>query len=309
MNPGFLIFFALHSVVPAICVALYGARPLWLVSGALFSVAVFWTAQLSASVAMKIVLCVVSGMTMFFTLMLGASYYMQGTGFNAQFFYHLDFNTLPVAVSAYGRAFAPAMLCLLLAVFAPLMFYRWPARRHRSSLAAFLLWLGAVALSYPVQSLMAYRLGAGDPMSGIMPVAPDRLLANKRPLSMEEAEAEQKNIVFIYAEGLEQTYFDQGVFGDLLPNLRELSKSAHRFTNVYQTSGTGWTMAGIVASQCGFPLVVSNHLASNSTIASIDKPFETETCLADARIRKGTWQERVDAVVTRPAIPQRVGAA
>lgn len=91
----------------------------------------------------------------------------------------------------------------------------------------------------------------------------------------------KKNIILIYAESVEALYFDTEVFGNLLPNIRDLSKNAHRFTNMIQVSGTGWTIAGIVASQCGFPVKVSSHLASNSTMASVDKPYPNETCLAD----------------------------
>ena len=91
----------------------------------------------------------------------------------------------------------------------------------------------------------------------------------------------KKNIILIYAESIEALYFDTEIFGDLLPKIRQLSKNAHRFTNVRQVGGTSWTIAGIVASQCGFPLKVSNHLASNSTMASVDKPYPDETCLAD----------------------------
>jgi len=91
----------------------------------------------------------------------------------------------------------------------------------------------------------------------------------------------RKNIILIYAESLEALYFDQELFGDLTPNIRKLSEHAHQFTNLVQVAGTGWTIAGIVASQCGFPLKVSNHLASNSTMASVDKPYPDESCLAD----------------------------
>jgi len=91
----------------------------------------------------------------------------------------------------------------------------------------------------------------------------------------------KKNIILIYAESLEALYFDTEIFGELVPNIRKLSAKAHHFTNLRQVGGTGWTIAGIVASQCGFPLRVSNHLASNSTMASVDKPYPDETCFAD----------------------------
>jgi len=91
----------------------------------------------------------------------------------------------------------------------------------------------------------------------------------------------RKNIILIYAESLEALYFETAIFGDLVPGIRKLSENAHQFTNLVQVGGTGWTIAGIVASQCGFPLKVSNHLASNSTMSSVEKPYPDEICLAD----------------------------
>jgi arylsulfatase A-like enzyme len=107
---------------------------------------------------------------------------------------------------------------------------------------------------------------------------------NPQPETQATAEPKlrlKKNIILIYAESLESLYFDTELFGDLVPNIRKLSAKAHSYTNLVQVGGTGWTIAGIVASQCGFPLKVSNHLASNSTMASVDRPYPDETCLAD----------------------------
>lgn len=233
---------------------------------------------------------------MLLNLMLGASYYMQGTGFNTQYFYHIDTNTLGIAAQAYGGVFFPALLWLLLAFFAPLLFYRQKTQPRSGALLITVLWIGAIATSYPIYSLVNYGFGASDSKSTIMPQMPARVAADHKSYRSEStlnnegetddqplssATLSRKNIILIYAEGLEQLYFDQEVFGDLLPNIRELSTKAHRFTNVFQVPGTAWTIAGIVASQCGFPLVAGSHLSSNSTMASTERPFAAESCFAD----------------------------
>ncbi len=69
----------------------------------------------------------------------------------------------------------------------------------------------------------------------------------------------QKNIVFIYAESLERTYFDDDLFPDLMVNLKELESHATSFTNVVQVPNTGWTVAGMTASLCGVPLFASSQ--------------------------------------------------
>ncbi|KKL11807.1 hypothetical protein LCGC14_2542070, partial [marine sediment metagenome] len=65
---------------------------------------------------------------------------------------------------------------------------------------------------------------------------------------------EKKNLVFIYAESLERTYFDESIFPGLITGLRELESRSTTFTNVRQVNNTTWTIAGLVSSQCGLPL-------------------------------------------------------
>lgn len=76
-------------------------------------------------------------------------------------------------------------------------------------------------------------------------VAPKNITAPKNKL----------NLVLIYVESLEKGYSDAGVMGrDLLADLNDATKTGYRFGSLLQTTGTGWTMAGIVSSQCGIPL-------------------------------------------------------
>ena len=67
-----------------------------------------------------------------------------------------------------------------------------------------------------------------------------------------------RNIVWLYLESLERTYLDESLFPGLMPNLGSLEEESVSFTNVHQIYGTGWTIAGMVASQCGIPLVTPN---------------------------------------------------
>lgn len=62
------------------------------------------------------------------------------------------------------------------------------------------------------------------------------------------------NLVYIYAESLEKTYFDESLFPGLMKNIKELKKKSTEFTDIQQVPGVGWTIAGMTASQCGIPL-------------------------------------------------------
>ena len=65
-----------------------------------------------------------------------------------------------------------------------------------------------------------------------------------------------------------------------------MAAGAQNFTQLQQVAKTEWTIAGIVASQCGFPLVV-NHRLSNTSLASISDPFAGQQCLGDILDERG----------------------
>jgi phosphoglycerol transferase len=72
------------------------------------------------------------------------------------------------------------------------------------------------------------------------------------------------NLVYLYLESFERTYFDETLFPGLLRELRDLERSAISFTNVREVYGTNWTIAGFVASQCGIPLMTPAGFGGNS---------------------------------------------
>lgn len=64
-----------------------------------------------------------------------------------------------------------------------------------------------------------------------------------------------KNLVLIYVESLENTYENDTLFdNNLLQSINPELLNGISFRNQKQLPGTGWTMAGIVATQCGIPL-------------------------------------------------------
>ncbi|CUJ17681.1 sulfatase-like hydrolase/transferase [Cognatishimia activa] len=69
------------------------------------------------------------------------------------------------------------------------------------------------------------------------------------------APEEQKNLVIIYLESLERTYRDIPETKDAFAIFTELENKGLSFTEIGQVAGTEHTIGGIVASQCGVPLV------------------------------------------------------
>jgi len=65
-----------------------------------------------------------------------------------------------------------------------------------------------------------------------------------------------KSLIYLYLESLERTYFNEAIFPGLVPNLKRLEAAGLSFAHVKETPYTNWTIAGMVASQCGVPLLL-----------------------------------------------------
>ncbi|MBU2885418.1 sulfatase-like hydrolase/transferase [Gilvimarinus agarilyticus] len=84
-----------------------------------------------------------------------------------------------------------------------------------------------------------------------------------------------KSFVYLYLESFERIFLDQERFPGLTPNLNRLFSQGVQVGRIYTAPMTGWTMAGMVSSQCGLPL---------STAASVPASVEGSdqlTCLGD----------------------------
>lgn len=95
---------------------------------------------------------------------------------------------------------------------------------------------------------------------------------------------ENKNFVFIYLEGLEETYSNENAFPGLTKNLNKLKEKSTYFTNLEQIDGTDFTIAGIVSSLCGTPLF---SLSPGNTMSGVDKYLPSATCLSDVLKKDG----------------------
>ena len=91
---------------------------------------------------------------------------------------------------------------------------------------------------------------------------------------------EQRNFIFIYMEGLEYGYFNQNKLPDLVPNLTKISEQSTVFSNINHMQGTGSTMTGMTASQCGIPLLTPaiGYAYSSEKIGSF---LPNASCLGD----------------------------
>lgn len=94
-----------------------------------------------------------------------------------------------------------------------------------------------------------------------------------------------KNVVFIYAESLERSYFNEERYPGLMQKLGEIAPFALRFEGLGQAPMTGWTIAGMTASQCGIPLAVSGK--PDNALDRMSRFIPGQTCVGDVLASEG----------------------
>jgi len=105
-----------------------------------------------------------------------------------------------------------------------------------------------------------------------------------------------RNLVTIYLESIENTIRNDEIFGDnLLVDLDEATRDYQWYEGLRQYPGGGWTMAGLVSTQCGIPLkseVLVPGVHPNISGQQVASYLPGATCLGDILDSQGytsTW--------------------
>ncbi|MGO2242480.1 MAG: sulfatase-like hydrolase/transferase [Halomonas sp.] len=93
------------------------------------------------------------------------------------------------------------------------------------------------------------------------------------------------NLLIMYLESLERTYSNE-LFGDVYADLDALGERGAVFEGIRQMDNTGWTMAGMIASQCGVPLMPAG-LIHDSQFEPLSKVAPGVDCLGDVLAKQG----------------------
>lgn len=215
----------------------------------------------------------VLGLFVILNITLYASDYFTGDGINDAVLYTLTNSLTGAGVGKYilpGIGIALA----LVAVFGAL---GWVLRRRRHhphhvgySLLALLLALGSVDASpafRQITELVKSQMRDGDPDFAVYYKEPAKTIPNPK-----------LNLVYIYGESLERTYFDNDAFPNLTPELGALKNEGLDFSHTMQLPGTDYTIAGMVASQCGIPLFAPFEGNASASVSSF---FPQNICLGD----------------------------
>ncbi|OWW20133.1 sulfatase-like hydrolase/transferase [Noviherbaspirillum denitrificans] len=195
-----------------------------------------------------------------------------------QIAYHLSFGvdgltaSDPVFIKRFFRwcVFAP-LLVLALVVYAE----RSRALSRISAVVRPLPWLLLLsALLFWVYEVSLCRYLAAN-------FGPDYFSSHYvSPEKVRLREQHPKNLVLIYVESLETAYGDRKLFGtDMLSPLHRLGGVS--FDRYRQAPGTGWTIAALVATQCGVPLKRVTVYDENTQGEVLDTFLPSATCLSD----------------------------
>ncbi|WP_336660704.1 sulfatase-like hydrolase/transferase [Leucobacter sp. USHLN153] len=102
----------------------------------------------------------------------------------------------------------------------------------------------------------------------------------------------KRNIVIIYLESGEATLANDTLFEkDMLAPIAGATEGWQSIENYRQYAGGGWTMAGIVSTQCGIPLkgkiTASGGEIVHELMSGLDAYLPNETCLGDVLAEHG----------------------
>lgn len=94
------------------------------------------------------------------------------------------------------------------------------------------------------------------------------------------------NLLLLYLESTERTYGDRERFGDAYADIDSIGEQGLVVEGVRQIDNTGWTMAGMIASQCGTPLMPAG-LLHDRQFSPLDKVVPGVACLGDLLAEQG----------------------
>ncbi|SEL24486.1 sulfatase-like hydrolase/transferase [Halomonas daqiaonensis] len=157
-----------------------------------------------------------------------------------------------------------------------------------------------------VERLLAMALLAGNPMlygmgqRGAALVTEDGAWLERQYVEPIILDAPRKlpNLLLLYLESIERTYADRERFGDAYAHLEALGEKAVVFDGVRQVDNTGWTMAGMIASQCGTPLMPAG-LLHDSQFEPLGKVVPGVDCLGDLLADRGYTLSYMGGASTR----------
>lgn len=184
--------------------------------------------------------------------------------------FHADFGLKGASLAGLETEITQAVLSLMVLVLAALwLLALWGA--HRSWLILLALGLG---LANPLVHFALLRW--------VHPPVPSDLATRLHPPpdALRKGAPTDPDLVVIYLEGTDRRFADPAVWPGLYDPLTRLAREGVSLHGIRQITGTGWSLAGMVASQCGVP-AVQNGLIYQNNYGVLDTFMPGLFCLGD----------------------------
>jgi len=207
-----------------------------------------------------------------------------GKGVDESVLYHLQYGLQGAGFGEYPHLIIGGILGVCFSIALSIIIYKLPkgekvaaGSKKKIILSCLCLWLALVLHPASIGLMkQVFFVKGGD----------DVYLKNyMQEAKIEAVDDEHYNLVVIYLEGQERTYFDETRFPGLITHLRELEKNSITFTNMTQSYGSRWTIAGMVASQCGIPLMIPGSawdgFRKGNSMSGMSSFLSRATCLGD----------------------------
>lgn len=248
---------------------------LWLASAVWVATALRWLWE-RGGVLQRVAAMALNVLTALASVLLMISLVVQGTFVNARFFFHADWATIVVASRTFGPLFF-VLWAYWLAAGAWLGLLPRAGRARRRGDAALGLVALAIVLNGPMLSIVWYAAGEMAAMRRALLVPkPSRSTIAVTPIERPT------DLIFVFAEALEQTFADPRVFGaDVTPRLTALAREGLRFADLRQVSGVGWTTGAVIAAQCALRFGPAAHGATVFGLFGVEARVPDAVCLGD----------------------------
>lgn len=232
----------------------------------------------------SVLLVAIAGFLLTVLLSVGywAADYFTGRGINEAVLYHIKVGMEGAGLGDYIWLIVASVVALAVALALAVAAWHWARRHKRSSgwpagAAIIGLTLAAVLLHPAVHDLYRLQQHTGAVKDDV--ALPESYI--KPALTPPD---EPINVVVLYLESLERTYLNEDEFPGLTPNLSRWEEKSMHFTDVRQVVGTGWTIGGMVASQCGIPLIAPGD---GNAMQAMPKFLPLAHCLSDHLSEQG----------------------
>ena len=220
---------------------------------------------------------VIGSLLLFITF--GVSDYFTGNGIDEATIYHLKYGLEGAGFLEYKELIIFTMFLLTLG-FGLLLWYLLKKRTTTKNKNIIAYIIMVISVLFNPASIDIYKaLNVDYSIS-------DEFYKFYRKPYIKQIGKNTKNLVFIYAESLEHTYFYQSIFPGLIKHLRKLELKSTSFTRIFQVPNNGYTIAGIVNSQLGIPLVTPSF---GNSMSGMDQFLPSAIGLGDLLNEQGYY--------------------